>query len=141
MKYLLIILFVFTGQASAEVYKWTDSAGHVHFGDKLHKTDKAEKISLKVNNRQSTPNNKNSTAPIPELKKTVMYGTTWCGYCKMAREYFRKENIPYTEYDIEKDEQAKSIYDSFEGKGVPVIFVGQERMNGFSIAEFNQLYK
>jgi glutaredoxin len=70
-----------------------------------------------------------------------MYATSWCGYCKKAREYFRKKNIPYTEYDIEKDEQAKSKYDSFGGRDVPVIFVGQERLNGFSLSRLNQLYQ
>ncbi len=134
MKYLLLILLVFTGQVSADVYKWTDSAGHLHFSDKAHKTETAEKIALKVDNSKST-------VPISSLKQTVMYTTSWCGYCKKAREYFRKENIPYTEYDIEKDKQAKSIYDSFGGKGVPVIFVGQERMNGFDISSFKQIYQ
>jgi hypothetical protein len=45
---LLILLVVFTGTVSAEVYKWTDSAGHVHFSDKPHKPEKAQKITLKT---------------------------------------------------------------------------------------------
>lgn len=153
MKYILLILLVFAGTVSAEVYKWTDSAGHVHFSDKPHKTEKAEKIKLKVDNpkmvtgkvmldtdsNDSTADEKNSNAPAP-LKQAIMYATSWCGYCKMAREYFRKKNIPYTEYDIEKNAQAKKTYDSFGGRGVPVIFVGQERLNGLDISRLNQLY-
>jgi hypothetical protein len=46
MKYLLLVLFVFAGTVSADVYKWTDSAGHVHFSDKSHTKEKAEKIIL-----------------------------------------------------------------------------------------------
>ncbi|WP_198147347.1 glutaredoxin family protein [Gilvimarinus polysaccharolyticus] len=33
--------------------------------------------------------------------RVVMYAS-WCGYCKKARRYFRANNIPFTEYDIEK---------------------------------------
>jgi glutaredoxin len=132
MKYILLIFIVFTGTVLADVYKWTDEAGHVHFSDKPHELDKAEKITLKVYNPKTT-----SSAV---LKQVTMYSTSWCGYCKMAREYFAKNNIPYTEYDIEKNKQAKSDYDSFGGKGVPVIFIDHERMNGFNVAQFSEIY-
>jgi len=141
MKYILLILLVFAWQVSAEVYKWTDSAGHLHFSDKSHENEKAEKITLKVDNPPITIDKKNTTVPASPVKQTVMYATSWCGYCKKAREYFRKTKIPYTEYNIEKNKQAKRTYDSFGGKGVPVIFVGQERINGFDISSFNEIYQ
>jgi glutaredoxin len=155
MKYLLLVLFVFAGTVSADVYKWTDSAGHVHFSDKPHTAEKAQKIVLKTYTPKTTTgkiildtdteedseaDEKTSTASTPSLQPVTMYATSWCGYCKKAREYFRKKNIAYTEYDIEKDEQAKSRYDSFGGRGVPVIFVGEERLNGLSLSRLNQLY-
>lgn len=74
-------------------------------------------------------------------KAVVMYATSWCPYCQRAREHFRARGIPYVEYDIEKDEAAKQAYKAFGGRGIPVIFVGKRRMNGFSPEGFDRLYR
>lgn len=74
-------------------------------------------------------------------KSVVMYSTTWCGYCKKARAYFQANNIPYTDYDVEGSAEGKEKYDAIGGQGVPIIFVGQARMNGFSAEGFDRLYR
>jgi glutaredoxin len=74
-------------------------------------------------------------------EKVVMYATSWCPYCQQARNHFRQQGIAYTEYDIERDAEAKRRYQAFGGRGIPVIFVGKRRMNGFSVAGFNKIYQ
>lgn len=74
-------------------------------------------------------------------QKVVMYATSWCPYCQQARNYFREQGISYTEYDIERDAEAKQRYQGFGGRGIPVIFVGKRRMNGFSVSGFNKIYQ
>lgn len=74
-------------------------------------------------------------------QKVVMYATSWCPYCQQARNYFHQQGIAYTEYDIERDAAAKKRYQVFGGRGIPVIFVGKRRMNGFSISGFNRIYQ
>jgi glutaredoxin len=74
-------------------------------------------------------------------QKVVMYATSWCPYCQQARNHFRQQGIPYTEYDIERDMEAKRRYQAFGGRGIPVIFVGKRRMNGFSVSGFNKIYQ
>lgn len=74
-------------------------------------------------------------------RQVVMYATSWCPYCQQARNYFREQGIPYVEYDIEKNEEARRAYKNFGGKMIPVIFVGKRRMNGFSVAGFNKIYR
>lgn len=76
-----------------------------------------------------------------EQQKVVMYATSWCPYCQQARNYFREQGIPYVEYDIEKNADAKREYQAFGGRGIPVIFVGKRRMNGFSVAGFRKIYR
>jgi len=70
-----------------------------------------------------------------------MYATDWCPYCRKAREYFARNGIPYTEIDIEKSQAAQDEYRSIGGRGVPVILVGSERMNGFSEQRLTQALK
>lgn len=74
-------------------------------------------------------------------KQVVMYATSWCPYCRPARNYFREQGIPYVEHDIEKDTEARRVYQAFGGKVIPVIFVGQRRMNGLNVVGFNKSYQ
>lgn len=85
-----------------------------------------------------------AAAPLADYdaeEKVVMYATSWCPYCRQARNYFHQQGISYTEYDIERDANAKRRYQAFGGRGVPVIFVGKRRMNGFSVSGFNKIYQ
>lgn len=80
-------------------------------------------------------------ADYQQKPQVVMYATSWCPYCQQARNYFRQQGIPYVEHDIEKDAAARRAYKDFGGRGVPVIFVGKRRMNGFSVEGFNRIYR
>lgn len=36
----------------------------------------------------------------------IMYTTPWCGYCKRLKSQFQREDISFTEIDIERDAAA-----------------------------------
>lgn len=65
-------------------------------------------------------------------KPVVLYGTSWCSHCKNARAYLRSLNVEFTDYDIETSEIAKKKFTALKGKGVPLIFVGTVRIDGFN---------
>ena len=44
----------------------------------------------------------------------------------------RKNGIVFTEYDIEKSTKGRRDFESMKGRGVPIILVGDMRMNGFN---------
>jgi glutaredoxin len=68
-----------------------------------------------------------------------MYATAWCPYCSKARAYFARRGIAYVEIDIEKSREGRAEYERLGARGVPVILVGTQRMNGFSEARLSQL--
>jgi glutaredoxin len=145
MKKILVLLISFFSMAvNAEIYKWTDSAGKIHFSDQKPDNAKTEKVKVQINSYEHVTY---QLPPMPvtpspkSVKNVVMYSTTWCGYCKKARAYFESHNIPYPEYDGEHSDEAKQNYDAIGGRGVPIIFVGQARMNGFSPDSFEYLYR
>lgn len=55
--------------------------------------------------------------------QVVMYATEWCGYCKQTRRFLDQRNIPYKEFDIEKDAVARKDYEALGGGGIPIIDV------------------
>ena len=70
-----------------------------------------------------------------------MYATSWCPYCAKARAYFARRNIAYVEIDIEKSREGRAEYERLGARGVPVILVGAQRMNGFSEQSMSALLK
>jgi len=135
---LLLSLLIMAQPIAADVYKWTDEKGILHYSDSKPENQEAEKIFVEVNSYESVSY---VSTKVDIGKKVVMYSTSWCGYCKKARKYFNRKKIPYTEYDIEKNARAKSQYKKLGAKGVPVILVGKKRMNGFSEAGFERIYQ
>lgn len=61
----------------------------------------------------------------------VVYSTSWCGHCKNAKSYLNAMHVEFTNYDIETSEVGKQKYQALKGKGVPLIFVGNQRIDGF----------
>ena len=78
---------------------------------------------------------------LKEINDVVMYSTSWCGYCRQARRYFKSKGIKYVERDIERSRLAKRAYDRLGGNGVPLIVVGENQMSGFSVRKFDRLYR
>jgi glutaredoxin len=62
----------------------------------------------------------------------VIYTTPRCGYCNLAKSFFRKHDINYFEYDISTSEEGRQEYQELNGRGVPLIFVGDTRMDGYN---------
>ncbi len=137
--YLFLLLF-FSFPVSAEIYKWVDKQGKAHFTDKLPTNKKTEEITLKINT-YSAVQVKPLVERLGRKDKVVIYSTTRCGYCKKAKKYFRKNNIAYVDYDVEKSRTGKRDYKLLKGKAVPIIIIGDKRMNGFSATRFEAVYQ
>lgn len=138
----IFLLITFSVMSFADVYKWTDEYGRVHFGDSQQDQQKGERVEIKVYNSYENVSYENiEFYKTPKGEKVIMYSTVRCRYCKQARAYFEENNIAYTDYDIEKNEEAKAFHKKIGAKGVPVIIVGKKMMRGFSVDGFENLYK
>ena len=76
----------------------------------------------------------------PSDKNIVeIYTTPMCAYCKMAKDYFKKNNISYSEYDVSKDvaKQQEMIAETHQF-GVPVIIINGKIVLGFDRAKIDK---
>ncbi len=137
---LLTSIMLFPATLKAEIYKWIDADGNVQFSDSAPKNQAAKEIKLEINS-VSTPKISNNPNPSTTSKKVVIYTTDWCGYCKKAKKFMRKNRIAFTEYDIEKSARGKREYQRLNGHGVPLIVVGDKTLSGFSPASLMALLK
>jgi glutaredoxin len=143
---LLVMMCVGAAQAQ-QIYRWVDANGRVQYS--AEKPPAGTQSSVVPPRVSAVPGQavpaatasggaKSPVAARPEVK---MYATDWCGYCRQAREYFARNGIAFTELDIEKSAAANAEHKALGGKGVPLILVGKERMNGFSEPQMVQLLK
>ena len=140
MKFIILIIstLLFINTAYGEIYKWRDKQGKIHFGDRKPSQLNAEELKLKINSYTSVTYD---VSMFDAGQNVVIYTAEWCGYCKKAKKYFKRNHIAYTEYDIEKNASAKKRYQAMGATSVPVILVGKKRMNGFSVMGFERIYK
>ena len=134
-----VLIALLAGAAHAQqIYRWVDANGRVQYSAEKPPAGAASSVvqprvssvgGTAAAGSKSPAAKGGRAAGRPAVK---MYATDWCPYCKQAREYFARNGIPYVELDIEKSEAAKAEHKSIGGRGIPVILVGNERMNGFS---------
>ena len=78
--------------------------------------------------------------PIYTPEKIVsIYMAEWCPHCVKAKEYLSSLGIEYNVYDIETPEGQDKYSKLDMAQGVPVITVGQFRMDGFSAQQLDMM--
>lgn len=141
---LLLLGLALPSAVQAGIYKWVDGDGNVHFSDKPPAEVQASEVRVRINTYTSPQITSSPFAGQPDKaagnKRVVLYSTSWCGYCKQARNYFQANNIPFTEYDVETSARGQRDYAAMGGGGVPIILVGNQRLNGFSASAFERIY-
>lgn len=64
--------------------------------------------------------------------KVKIYTTPTCVYCRMAKDYFQANNIPYEEVNVSGNEQLiNEMVEKSHQRGVPVIEIGNQIIVGF----------
>lgn len=73
-------------------------------------------------------------------KSVTIYSTPTCHFCQMSKEFFKANNVAYTEHDVAADQEQRQIMIDKSGQmGVPVIFIGEEMTIGFDKRRLSEL--
>ncbi|HTS54861.1 MAG TPA: glutaredoxin family protein [Burkholderiales bacterium] len=133
LRFLLLVGLIAPLSASPGVYKWTDAQGRVHYSDDPPPEAKAQQIKLKINSIQgpAVVSSMRDAPPAKAKDKVRIYSAPWCGYCKKAKAHLAARRVPYDDVDVEASERGRSEFLQLRGRGVPVILVGNQRMDGF----------
>ncbi len=154
-----IITFIFTlsalalylcGTSTAEMYRWVDENGETQITDSPPPNIKSPG-EIKI--YRDIPQDSQNTEPVPDVKKqeskpsittkktheVVLYGTSWCPYCRKARDFFRSRGIDFIEYDIEKDKEAAIRKKELDTRGgVPFAIINGRSIHGFSESAYER---
>lgn len=64
----------------------------------------------------------------------IIYSTSWCGFCKMAKQYLDQKGVKYEDKNIEEDASAYRELEAKMGgsfRGVPVLDINGQVILGF----------
>jgi len=144
------------GTSSAEIYKWVDADGVVHYSDSptqnisdpLEQEEISSTETVPQVNSQPAPEGQNATLDpdffnfLDETQEDVVtvntptveiYETSWCGYCEKAKNFFRSRGIDFVVYDIEKDQQAaRRMMTMTDMRAVPFVVINGQGIQGYS---------
>ncbi len=156
---VLALTGLWIGTVHAEIRKWTDKEGRVHYSDQPPAGAVAGKVeilpepplpppvpkpapaasSTGAGDGRTTVGANNgaarsgSTSPATVEKARVwIYVTRTCVYCKQAKSHLARRGVEYTELDIDASAAAREEFRQLGARGVPVILVGDKRLNGYS---------
>ena len=74
------------------------------------------------------------------MKNVTIYSTPTCHFCHMAKEYFKANNVAYTEHDVASDlEKRKEMVEKSGQMGAPVIVIDNELTAGFDKPKIAQM--
>lgn len=75
------------------------------------------------------------------MKTSVtIYSTPVCHFCQAAKEFFKENNVEYTEHDVAADVAKREEMIEMTGQmGVPVIKIGDDVIIGFDEPKVKEL--
>lgn len=72
--------------------------------------------------------------------KVIVYSTPTCPYCMYAKEFFKKNNVPFEDVDVSRDRaRAEEMIRKSGQMGVPVVDINGEILVGYQPEIFAEL--
>jgi glutaredoxin len=140
--------------AGAQVAKWVDAEGRVHYGDRPPAGKAVSTAPLRgtvsigdgmtavEQEFQSAPAPAQA-APLPQPRRGEIwiYTTPRCRYCRIAKEHMLLKGLKFVEKDITENPRYKAEFKALRGRGVPVTLAGAQRFDGYREANFESFLR
>jgi glutaredoxin len=124
--------------ASAQMFKWVDDKGVVHYSD-TPPPPSQKKVELKSFNGGA------AAADLPfELAEAVrnapatLYTTPQCAACDQGRSLLQARGIPFAEKTVTSKDDQKMLSDAGSAGQLPLLVVGSNKLIGFESAAWTQ---
>lgn len=125
--------------AQAELFRWVDADGKVHY------SDQPPPANIKQVERKKPAGGKPSDAPLPyALQQAVnnfpvtLYSTECGDACARARQLLMKRGIPYTEVDATDPKVQEELRKLTGGPvEVPFLKIGRDALRGFEESKWS----
>ena len=73
--------------------------------------------------------------------RITLYSTRNCRYCRQAKEYLQSKGLRFQEFDVQHNIRAQRTLSQMGARSVPVIIIGDARVDGFNRKRLDSLLK
>lgn len=123
----------------AQMYKWVDAQGKVHFSDKPPPTT-AKAVQNKGDmGSSSTPSTINLPAILAAAVKknpVTLYTTNGCGPCNLGRTLLKSNGIPFSEKTVVSNEDIAKLKQVSGDNQLPVMIISKSKFQGFGSSDW-----
>ena len=71
--------------------------------------------------------------------RVTLYSAPGCPHCRQAAEFLRKHGVAFQELNVRASPKALKQLERLGARGVPVILVGEKRLDGFKGPKLKQI--
>ena len=127
-----LALLLCTAGAGAQMFKWTDARGVVHFSDQPPPAGSDRKVEQKAfggsAGRGQLPY---ALAEAARKSPVVLYTTPACTACDQGRTMLQQRGIPFAEQTVVTNEDQAKLAEAGGAGQVPLLLVGGAKRIGF----------
>jgi glutaredoxin len=129
----LVLLFACLS-AGAQVYKWSDAQGTVHYTDTPPPAQKASQLKPPSAGRSGQAPLPYELARAVKASPVVLYTTANCAGCDQGRTLLRARGVPFAEKTVTTDEDKEQLRQLTGKLELPLLLVGSRKIAGFQDA-------
>jgi glutaredoxin len=135
---LLLATLLCTASASAQMYKWKDAQGVVHFTDMppASAQDKAEVRTYAP--ADSGPALPYELAQAAHAHPVTLYTASSCAPCDQARSFLQQRGIPYAEKSVKTADDRQTLKEAGSDAKLPLLLVGHSTFVGFAAGAWKE---
>lgn len=143
MRFLLgAALILATTSAVAQMYRWTDPSGRVHFTDTpppaAAKNVQRRGPGAAPGEASGTPGEPYALQMARKSNPVKLYSTPGCGAaCDEARKLLNARGVPFTEVSVSSEAQITELKNLIGTPSVPALVVGSNIQKGFESGSYH----
>ena len=137
-----ILIMTAAAGASAQMYRWTDKDGKVHF------SDSPPPAGARNVTKKGVPVQGSAAAPAPNVpfatqqamkdSPVTLYSTPGCEACDLARKLLNARGVPFKEVSVNSEKELAQLQSAVGSNSVPSMIVGPSVVKGFEEGAYNR---
>jgi len=74
-------------------------------------------------------------------REVVLISTPYSPYATKIKAFFKKNNVTYISYDLNKDEEAAALFEKYKGTRIPMVIINNRVVEGYNEFEMDALLR
>lgn len=135
---LLLLIFVAAPLSAAQLYRWVDAEGRVHY------TDQPPDAKARDVEQRRFGGNVIDTSELPYATReavkrfpVTLYANDCGEGCTLAVQHLGKRGIPYVRKTIKDEAEAEELKKLVGGLQVPTLLIGKKSLKGYQAQDWD----